>query len=152
MLAHVSGLYRYPIKGLSCEPLPSVALQSGCGLPGDRAFALALPTTAFDEANPVALRKTEFLMLARQEALARLQTASYQSSELCEDHSACLRFGCVQKAASTGPNLTFPRHLRRAPSEGSKQTTSPPTWVLTAQVPPLIYDCLALHFSPITFV
>jgi uncharacterized protein YcbX len=75
MLAHVSGLYRYPIKGLSCEPLPSVALQPGCGVPGDRAFALALPTTAFDEANPIALRKTEFLMLARQEALARLQTA-----------------------------------------------------------------------------
>jgi uncharacterized protein YcbX len=75
MFAHISGLFRYPIKGLSCEPLPSVALQPGRGVPGDRAFALALPTNAFDEANPVALRKTEFLMLARQEALARLQTA-----------------------------------------------------------------------------
>jgi uncharacterized protein len=75
MLAHISGLYRYPIKGLSCEPLPSVVLQAGCGVPGDRAFALALPATAFDEANPVALRKTEFLMLARQEPLTRLQTA-----------------------------------------------------------------------------
>src|SRR5471030_1833267 len=75
MSAHVTGLFRYPIKGLSCEPLPSVALQPGRGVPGDRAFALALPSNAFDEANPVALRKTEFLMLARQEALARLQTA-----------------------------------------------------------------------------
>src|SRR5450432_1556208 len=75
MAAHISGLFRYPIKGLSCEPMPSVALQPGRGVPGDRAFALALPANAFDEANPVALRKTEFLMLARQEALARLQTA-----------------------------------------------------------------------------
>lgn len=75
MAAHISGLFRYPVKGLSHEPLRSVALEPGHGVLGDRAFALALPENAFDEANPVALRKTEFLMLARQEALARLQTA-----------------------------------------------------------------------------
>ncbi len=97
MSAHISGLFRYPIKGLSCEPLPSVTLQPGRGVPGDRAFALALPGNPFDEANPVALRKTEFLMLARQEALARLQTtydpltgqlsvldgAAFNSHDLC---------------------------------------------------------------------
>jgi len=70
MPAHISGLFRYPIKGLSCEPLASVTLQSGRGVPGDRAFALALPSNRFDEANPVVKRKTEFLMLARQGALA----------------------------------------------------------------------------------
>jgi uncharacterized protein len=97
MSAHISGLFRYPIKGLSREPLPSVTLQPGRGVPGDRAFALALPGNPFDEANPVALRKTEFLMLARQEALARLQTtydpltgqlsvrdgAAFNSHDLC---------------------------------------------------------------------
>jgi hypothetical protein len=70
MLAHISELFRYPIKGLSCVPLASVTLQSGRGVPGDRAFALALPSNRFDEANPVVKRKTEFLMLARQGALA----------------------------------------------------------------------------------
>ena len=69
MLAHISGLFCHPIKGLSCEPLPSVTLQPGRGVPGDREFALGLPASPFDEANPVAKRKTEFLMLARQEAL-----------------------------------------------------------------------------------
>jgi uncharacterized protein YcbX len=75
MPAKVVGLFRYPVKGLSAEPQASVDLHAGRGFPGDRAFALASPTNAFDEAAPVALRKTEFLMLARQEALARLQTA-----------------------------------------------------------------------------
>ena len=48
MLAHISGLFRYPIKGLSCEPLPSVPLQPGRGVPGDCAFTLALPANLFE--------------------------------------------------------------------------------------------------------
>jgi uncharacterized protein YcbX len=74
MQAQVSSLCRYPVKGLSAECLPYVELQAGQGIPGDRAFALALPTNTFDEHAPQAMRKTEFLMLARQEALARLRT------------------------------------------------------------------------------
>ena len=75
MLAQVSGLFRYPIKGLSPEPLKSVTLQAGRGVCGDREFALALPMTVFDDANPQPLPKFEFLMLARQEALAGLTTS-----------------------------------------------------------------------------
>ena len=79
MPAQVSGLFRYPIKGLSAEPLDSLTLQAGRGVLGDRAFALALPATVFDERNPQPLSKFEFMVLARQEALARL-TTSYDGS------------------------------------------------------------------------
>jgi uncharacterized protein YcbX len=75
MSAKVFGLFRYPIKGLSSEPLKSASLQAGRGVCGDREFALALPTTVFDERNPKPLHKFEFLVLARQEALARLTTS-----------------------------------------------------------------------------
>jgi hypothetical protein len=75
MSAKVFGLFRYPIKGLSPEPLKSVTLQAGRGVCGDREFALALPMTVFDERNPQPLPKFEFLVLARQEALARLTTS-----------------------------------------------------------------------------
>jgi uncharacterized protein YcbX len=49
-------------------------LVEGEGLAHDRSFALALGTTPFDPARPQPLAKTNFLMLARNEALARLQT------------------------------------------------------------------------------
>src|SRR4029077_5612162 len=75
MLAKVFGLFRYPIKGLSREPLKSVTLQAARGVCGDREFALALPATVFDQGNPQPLPKFQFLMLARQEALARLTTS-----------------------------------------------------------------------------
>jgi uncharacterized protein YcbX len=71
----LAGIYRYPVKGLSGEPLDTVALAAGDGLPGDRIFALALPGTTFDEASPVALGKRAFLMLQRDERLARVRTA-----------------------------------------------------------------------------
>lgn len=74
MPATVTGLARYPVKGLSLERLESVRIEPGRGFEGDRAFALALPDTEFDENRPRALPKTRFLMLARQEPLARLLT------------------------------------------------------------------------------
>jgi uncharacterized protein len=72
--AAVARLYRYPIKGLSPEPLERVSLTPGRCLPQDRRFAIALGTTEFDPARPTWLSKTHFIMLMRDEALARLQT------------------------------------------------------------------------------
>lgn len=34
--AEIAGLYRYPIKGLTPEPLSRVALKTGQTLPADR--------------------------------------------------------------------------------------------------------------------
>lgn len=70
----VSRIYRYPVKGLSAEALDRVTLSPGNCLPQDRRFAIALGTTEFDAAQPKWLSKTHFIMLMRDEALARLQT------------------------------------------------------------------------------
>lgn len=75
MDGQIAALYRYPVKGLSPEPLDRVALAPGKCLPQDRRFALALPSTLFDPARPQWLAKTHFAMLMRDEKLAELHTS-----------------------------------------------------------------------------
>lgn len=70
----IKHLYVYPIKGLSGEPLQSLRLESGHGIPLDRAVAISRKAGTFDPAAPVALTKDKFLMLMRDEALALLTT------------------------------------------------------------------------------
>src|SRR5712671_4679678 len=70
----ISAIYRYPVKGLSPEKLQSAALTPGRCLPYDRRFAVALPATRFDPQRPEWLSKTHFVMLMRDEKLARLRT------------------------------------------------------------------------------
>ncbi len=74
MTATITSLYRYPVKGLSAEALQRVALEVGQCLPDDRRFAVALGSTEFDPARPEWLSKTHFIMLMRDESLARLTT------------------------------------------------------------------------------
>ncbi len=71
---NIAAIYRYPVKGLSAEPLGRVTLAPGDCLPHDRRFAIALPSTRFDPEHPEWLSKTHFVMLMRDEALARLHT------------------------------------------------------------------------------
>lgn len=73
-MAVVSDLFRYPIKGLSPEPLEQMTLSREAGLEHDREYALALGTTAFDPQRPVPLDKGFFLMLRNNTALAALAT------------------------------------------------------------------------------
>jgi len=70
----IAEIYRYPVKGLSAEELDRVVLTPGECLPHDRRFAIALGSTAFDPEHPEWLPKTHFIMLMRDEKLARLQT------------------------------------------------------------------------------
>jgi uncharacterized protein len=74
MTAAIAKLYRYPVKGLSPERLECATLAVGQCLPQDRRFAIALGSTEFDPAHPTWLAKTHFIMLMRDEALARLNT------------------------------------------------------------------------------
>lgn len=74
MGATVAAIYRYPVKGLSAERLDRVALTPGERLPYDRRFAIALGSTPFDPQRPEWLSKIHFIMLMRDEKLARLQT------------------------------------------------------------------------------
>ncbi len=74
MTSTIGAIYRYPVKGLSAEKLDRVMLAPGQCLPQDRRFAIALGSTVFDPQNPEWLPKRHFIMLMRDEKLARLQT------------------------------------------------------------------------------
>jgi uncharacterized protein YcbX len=70
----VAALYRYPVKGLSCEPLERVKLEPGAYFPGDRLYAIENGPSGFDPAAPVHQPKIKFLMLMRNARLAGLAT------------------------------------------------------------------------------
>jgi uncharacterized protein YcbX len=72
--ARIRSIYRYPVKGLSPQPLARVALKAGQTLPADRLYAIENGPTGFDPAHPVYFPKQRFLMLMRNERLAALQT------------------------------------------------------------------------------
>jgi uncharacterized protein YcbX len=72
--AEITALYRYPVKGLSPEPLPRVALQVGETFPADRRYAIENGPSGFDPQSPRWMPKTQFLMLMRNERLAALQS------------------------------------------------------------------------------
>ncbi|MCP8938946.1 MOSC domain-containing protein [Alsobacter sp. SYSU M60028] len=70
--ASIVAIQRYPVKGLSPEPLARVAVTPGDPLPHDRRYAVENGPSGFDPAAPRHLPKVAFLMLMRNEALARL--------------------------------------------------------------------------------
>src|SRR6202165_5470709 len=72
--AQIASIYRYPVKGLSPEPLSCVALGVGQTLPADRRYAIENGPSGFDAAAPVWMPKSYFLMLMRDERLAGLRT------------------------------------------------------------------------------
>ena len=74
MSAQIASLYRYPVKGLSAEPLPEVTLGIGQTFPADRRYAIENGPSGFDPEAPGWLPKAYFLMLMRNERLAGLQT------------------------------------------------------------------------------
>ncbi len=78
----IAAIYRYPVKGLSPESVPEVVLSAGAALPQDRRFAITHGATRFDAAAPQWLRKTNFLMLMRNERLARLKTRFDDASDV----------------------------------------------------------------------
>src|SRR6185503_7531234 len=72
--AKVKNIYRYPIKGLSPEPLDHIQLAPGGTLPCDRLYAIENGPSGFDPAAAAYLFKTHFLMLMKNERLAHLRT------------------------------------------------------------------------------
>ena len=72
--AQIASLYRYPVKGLSPEALPNVALSVGQTLPADRRYAIENGPSGFDPADPKWMVKAHFLMLMRDEWLAALHS------------------------------------------------------------------------------
>jgi len=74
MSIRIASLQRYPVKGLSPEPLETATLVKGGYFPGDRLFAIENGPAGFDPENPQHQPKIKFLMLMRNESLARLRT------------------------------------------------------------------------------
>jgi uncharacterized protein YcbX len=93
--AQIASLYRYPVKGLSPEPLANVRLDVGQTLPADRRYAIENGPSGFDPAAPAWKPKSQFLMLMRNERLAGLQTRF-------EDHTNLLTVGENGKVAVGG--------------------------------------------------
>lgn len=88
MHARIQSIYRYPVKGLSAQPLERVALRPGQTLPADRLYAIENGPTGFDPAHPAYFPKQRFLMLMRNERLAALRTEYDEPS-----HTLAVRYG-----------------------------------------------------------
>ena len=73
-MAVVSKMYRYPIKGLSAQPLSRIAVEPNQPFAHDRVFALARPGAPIDSHDPQWAKKGLFVMLMLDEGLARVST------------------------------------------------------------------------------
>jgi len=78
--AKIHAIYRYPVKGLSPEPLARATLAVQDTLPGDRLYAIENGPSGFDPAAPRHQPKQRYLMLMRNERLAQLRTRFDDSS------------------------------------------------------------------------
>jgi len=70
----LSNIYRYPIKGLSAQPLTRIDIEAKKPFPHDRIFALVRPGAPFDTSQPKWGKKGLFVMLMLEEALAQVRT------------------------------------------------------------------------------
>ncbi|WP_241481078.1 MOSC domain-containing protein [Ruegeria sp. ANG-S4] len=75
---------RYPIKGLSAEPMDSMKLSVGEGVPGDRLNGFARYNSGFDPQNPEPLPKDRFVVLLNEAGLAGLRTRFHPASQELE--------------------------------------------------------------------
>ncbi len=73
--AKIRAIHRYPVKGLSPEPLARTTLSVRQTVPFDRMYAIENGPSGFDPENPGYLPKQRFLMLMRNARLAELRTA-----------------------------------------------------------------------------
>lgn len=96
----IEALYRYPVKGLSPQPLPRATLTAGQTVPADRLYAIENGPIGFDPAAPAYFPKQRFLMLMRNERLAALKTDYDETS-----HTLTIRFD--GKEAARGDLRTF---------------------------------------------
>ncbi|MEM7710235.1 MAG: MOSC domain-containing protein [Pseudomonadota bacterium] len=67
----ITAIRRFPVKGMTAEPLDAVTLAPGEGLPGDRAWGFLRAGHVF-EGRP--LQKDRFVVLQNEAGMARLAT------------------------------------------------------------------------------
>jgi len=126
----IASLYRYPVKGLSPERLARADLPQGGHFPGDRLFAIENGPSGFDAAAPVHQPKIKYLMLMRNESLARVSTRYDDASgDLVIAHDGReLRADTASEAGQAEITRFFeafmPDELRGAP----RWLAAPPTY------------------------
>jgi uncharacterized protein YcbX len=130
----IASLYRYPVKGLSPERLTTAELITGHYFPGDRLFAIENGPSGFDPAAPVHQPKIKYLMLMRNEALARLRTRFDDDSGalvIGRDGEEVLRADTTTEAGRAEITTFFeafmPAELRGRP----QLLTAPPSYRFT---------------------
>lgn len=85
-MAQIRAIYRYPVKGLSPEPLERTALARAETVLGDRRYAIENGPSGFDPVKRRYLTKKHFLMLMKNERLAQLRTAFDEARHVLTIH------------------------------------------------------------------
>ena len=111
--AHITGLNRHPVKGLTPEPQTEATLEAGAAFPGDRLYAVEIGPSGFDPRAPAHISKMRFAVLARIPALARVVS--------CWDD----RIGALKVSAPGLPPLT----VRLGEADGDRALEA---WLTTA--------------------
>jgi uncharacterized protein len=81
-MTKIHAIFRYPVKGLTPEPLVRTQLTAGGTIPSDRLYAVENGPSGFDPAAPGYLPKTRFLMLMKNGRLAHLRTTFDEATHL----------------------------------------------------------------------
>ncbi|QCI64336.1 MOSC domain-containing protein [Phreatobacter stygius] len=128
MTARIAALYRYPVKGLSAEPLIEAELATAGHFPGDRLFAIENGPSGFDPAAPEHQPKTKFLVLARQAALARLKTHYDEATgelAIAADGAEAVRADLATAEGRTAIETFFKTFLAKELAGDPKVLTAP---------------------------
>jgi uncharacterized protein len=80
--AKIRSIHRYPVKGLTPQPLARTTLTARQTLPFDRMYAIENGPSGFDPAKPAYSPKHKFLELMRNARLAELRTAFDEASHV----------------------------------------------------------------------
>lgn len=125
----LSDLFTYPVKGLSRQRLNSVALSKGAGFPHDRICGFALHDSGFNPAAPAPLAKNHFLMLMRDEQLARLEThfdPETQQLEISDQGISVLKADMSDQKGQRGAEEFFRLMFDMPPAQSPKFVTADP--------------------------
>lgn len=128
MFLNLRQLYRYPVKGLSADPLDAVTLWPGLAFPQDRRFALARPGVRFDPERPDWLPKTDFFMLVKDERLAALASrfeASTDTLTLRLNGEVVLEARITDPAGRAEAERFFTKFLDLKPGAGPRLVEAP---------------------------
>ncbi|WP_072395656.1 MOSC domain-containing protein [Hyphomicrobium sp. CS1GBMeth3] len=105
MTGVVTGLFRYPVKGLSPDPLERAEVQPDGALPFDRAWAIENGPSRFDPADPRPVPDISFLILMRDERLAALEAHFEEETERLVLLRAGRQVASGQLSASSGRQI-----------------------------------------------